>query len=139
MSAGKPTDLTPENYQQVITYIKGGVPYEMAAGAIGIAENTLYHWINLGDADIAENIDSEFAKFSKDIKQIVANNTLDSISAVNKQDNRWQARAWLLERHPTSRKHFSNVTQDSLDEMKADIKKTKEELEETKKKYEKPI
>jgi trehalose-6-phosphate synthase len=139
MKTGRPSELTPENYAKLVEYITGGVPYEMASGAIGINKETIYHWLNLGKRDLEAGINSEFAKFSNELKDIACKNALDNLKNVKSLTNRWQAAAWLLERHPITREHFATVTENRINELENSVKKSVEEIKDAQKKYEQPI
>lgn len=46
---GRRTKLTPEVEDKIVTAIRGGCPYRVAAQLAGISESTFYNWIKLGE------------------------------------------------------------------------------------------
>jgi len=73
--------------EEIVSYIKAGVPNKHAALAVGIGEETFYGWMR------------EKAEFSESIKKAqslaVARNVVTVQKAAKKN---WQAAAWWLER-----------------------------------------
>ena len=65
---GRPSKFTPERRAAIVNDILHRVPYEYAAQANGIAEKTLYLWLDLGKKHQEEGIDSDYTKFLQDIK-----------------------------------------------------------------------
>jgi transposase len=95
---GRPSKFTPEIREAIIDAISHRIPYEYAAEANGIAEVTLYDWINTGKAHMAEGIDSEYVKFSQDIKRAEMTKMRTHMDIIAERPERWQADAWILER-----------------------------------------
>lgn len=95
---GRPDKFTPERRKAILESIASRVPYEIAAEANGICEDTLYDWIKHGRYDQKEGIESEYAKFSEAIKQIEAIKITHHLNTIESKPERWQADAWILER-----------------------------------------
>ena len=126
--AGRPTKFTPDRIAKILGFIKKGVPYELSAQASGIHESTLYAWLSEGNKDILEGNVTELAKFSEDIKNIEAHKISSLLEDLEQKPDRWQANAWLLERHPRSRKQFS-ANGDALEKLADQIATLEAKLE----------
>lgn len=98
LNIGRPTKFTPERREAIIGAISRRVPYEFAAEANGICEDTLYDWLNTARVHRMQEIDSDYTRFSEDIKRAEMEKILYSSDMVAAQPERWQAHAWLLER-----------------------------------------
>lgn len=57
----RPTDLTPELSQQLITALSAGAPIKDACAFVGIAETTYHNWMNRGQK--ARKGDERFVEF----------------------------------------------------------------------------
>jgi transposase-like protein len=97
--------FTEERRASILKDISDRIPYELAAEANGICEETLYAWIRQGKLDKKNGIQSEFAKFSEDIKRTELKKIREHLDSINESPERWQAQAWILERRWW--KHFS--------------------------------
>lgn len=95
---GRPTKFTPERRKAILESIAARIPYILAAQANGIGEETLYGWLRQGFADLSEGIDSEFAKFSEDLKKVEQEKIKHHLNKIDNNVERWQADAWILER-----------------------------------------
>ena len=97
-NVGRPPKFTPERRQAILESIADRIPYEIAAEANGICEETLYAWIRDGRADLKEGIDSEHAQFSEAIKKTEQEKIREHLDSIRSKPERWQADAWILER-----------------------------------------
>ncbi len=95
---GRPSLFTKETCDAIIDAISHRVPYEYAAEGNGICESTLYDWIRTGQNDMANGVDSDYAKFSKAIKRAEMTKIRQHSDIIAERPERWQADAWLLER-----------------------------------------
>lgn len=95
---GRPSKFTPERRAKIIESISNYVPYEIAAEANGICDETLYAWIREGREDVSNNISSEKAAFSEAIKYAEQNKISQHANKIASGVDKWQADAWLLER-----------------------------------------
>ena len=102
---GRPDKFTPERRQAILDDISHRIPYEFAAYANGICEDTLYEWLKRGFIDKKSGIESDYAIFSEDLKRIERNKIREHLECINSNPERWQAQAWILERRWW--KHFS--------------------------------
>ncbi len=95
---GRPSKFTPERRAAIIDAISHRIPYEYAAEANGICEETLYEWLRIAKIDRASGIDSEYTKFSEDIKRAEMQRMREHSDIIAARPERWQADAWMLER-----------------------------------------
>lgn len=102
---GQPDKLTPERAAAIIESISHCIPYEIAAEANGICEDTLYEWLLRGRNDLKKGVDSKYAQFSESIKRTEMAKIKENLDTIKDSPERWQARAWILERRWW--KHFS--------------------------------
>lgn len=118
---GRPTKLTPELQAEIVADIESNIPFKIAAEAAGIREETIYAWLNTAMADIdAENFDTIHVAFSKAIKKAIRNRVNRNLNKVDTGEAGWQSAAWLLERHPFSRKQFA-VNADQFEQLEAKV------------------
>ena len=110
---GRPSKFTPERRADIIRDIANRVPYEYAAEANGICEETLYIWIAQGKKDCKEGIDSEHAVFFQGIKQAERNRIIEHNNNIANHVDKWTGDAWILERR--WHKHYS--TNAALNEL----------------------
>lgn len=119
---GRPLKFTPERRKAILQDIADAIPYQLAAEANGIREETLYHWIRHGWDDEENGIESDYVEFSQAIKKIEVERIKRHSNKVSDNVDRWQADAWMLERRWY--KHYgSNV---HLNEMEERLKKIEE-------------
>lgn len=81
----------PDRYARLITFIRSGVSFGVAAEASGIGERTFYEWGQRGQADLDEEADTFFSRFFKDVRRAVAAATADCEQHVKEMD----PRKWL--------------------------------------------
>jgi hypothetical protein len=102
---GRPSKFTPERCDKILSAIGAGIPYELAAEANGICEDTLYEWIKLGRQDIRDHKDTTHSRFSETLKNVELSKMRHHLEEIQDKPERWQADAWILERRWW--KHFS--------------------------------
>lgn len=95
---GRPSKFTPERRAAIIDAISHRIPYEYAAEANGICEDTLYEWLKIGRLHQKEGIDSDYSLFSEAIKRAEMQRMREHSDIIAARPERWQADAWLLER-----------------------------------------
>ena len=95
---GRPSKFTSERCAAIVDAIRNRIPYEYAAEANGICEDTLYEWLRIAKADRKAGIDSEYTKFSEDIKRAEMTRMREHSDIIAARPERWQADAWILER-----------------------------------------
>ena len=96
--SGRPSLFTPERREAILDAIRHRVPYELAANANGICEETLYAWIRQGIAERKEGKLTEHAVFSESIKKAEMVKMREHLDIIAERPERWQADAWILER-----------------------------------------
>lgn len=101
---GRPTKFTPERCALIVDAIAHRIPYEYAAEANGICEDTLYEWLKIARSHKAQGIDTAYTKFSEDIKRAEMTRIREHMDMIAAKPERWQADAWMLERR--WHKHF---------------------------------
>ncbi len=106
---GRPSKFTKERRDAIIDAISHRIPYEYAALANGICEETLYEWLRVAKVHHAEGIDSEYTAFSEAIKRAEMTRMREHSDMIAAKPERWQADAWLLERRWP--KHYSSNSQ----------------------------
>lgn len=106
---GRPTKFTPERRSAIVDAISHRIPYEYAALANGISEQTLYNWIDIAKHHLNEGIDSDYTRFFEDIKRAEMTRIREHSDMIAAKPERWQADAWLLERRWY--KHFGSNSQ----------------------------
>jgi hypothetical protein len=95
---GRPTKFTPARRSQIVDAISHRIPYEYAALANGISEQTLYNWLDIAKYHLAQGIDSDYTQFLEDIKRAEMTRIREHSDMIAAKPERWQADAWLLER-----------------------------------------
>ncbi len=118
-NVGRPSKFTNERRAAIVDAIRNRIPYEYAAEANGICEDTLYDWLKTAKAHRMQGIDSEYTIFSEDIKRAEMQRIREHADIIAARPERWQADAWLLERR--WHKHFGPNAQ--LNEMNQKLDK----------------
>ena len=95
---GRPSKFTPERRAAIVDAIAHRIPYEYAAEANGIAEKTLYLWLEEGRRHQSEGIESDYTIFLQDIKRAEMTRIREHNDIIAARPERWQADAWILER-----------------------------------------
>lgn len=98
---GRPTKLTEARHKAIVKAIREGNIAQVAAAAHGITEQTYYNWLTRGQADLEsddpDRQSSIFAKFFEAIKRAEAEAEIRQMRELQR-DDKWQRRAWWLER-----------------------------------------
>lgn len=108
-AGGRPTKLTDELQEKIITAIRGGCYVETAVVYAGINKDTFYAWLRRGAAELervnrnARNrvriAEQPYIEFSDAVMQAQAETEMIDITRVGlagRED--WRAAAWRLER-----------------------------------------
>jgi hypothetical protein len=98
ITAGRPDKFTPERRSAIVDAIAHRIPYEYAAMANGIAEKTLYTWLEVAKHHLEEGIESDYTQFLQDIKRAEMTRIREHSDMIAAKPERWQADAWMLER-----------------------------------------
>lgn len=120
---GRPSKFTPERCSAIIDAISHRIPYEYAALANGICEETLYDWLRTAKVHRAEGIDSDYTRFSEAIKRAEMQRIREHSDMIAAKPKNWQADAWLLERRWP--KHYgSNAQVNELNQRLSRLEET---------------
>lgn len=94
---GRPTKLTPETHDKIITALKAGNYLETAARYAGVDPATVHRWLNRGQADDAP---PEYHDFRNAVENARAEAEARNVALIQQAANHgtWQAAAWFLER-----------------------------------------
>ena len=76
----------PDLYARLITHIRAGVSFNVAAAAVGIGERTFYDWGEKGSLDYEAGKDTYFSRFYHDVRKAAATATADCEMAVKELD-----------------------------------------------------
>jgi hypothetical protein len=118
--SGRPSKFTPERRSSIIDAISHRIPYQMAAEANGICEETLYEWLRIGKQHRTDGIDSDYTIFSESLKKAEMTRVRQHMDIIADRPERWQADSWILERR--WHKHFGanaqlNELNNKLDQL----------------------
>lgn len=120
--SGRPSKFTPERRAAIVDAISKRVPYEYAAEGNGIAEKTLYIWLDIAKKHQSEGITSDYTIFLQDIKSAEMSRIIEHNENIASHVDKWQGDAWLLERR--WHKHYGSNAQ--LNELNSKLDKLME-------------
>ena len=118
---GRPSKLTPERMEQIVSVVRAGNYLEVAARYAGISTTTLYRWLQTADDPDADDIYREFRDAVESARAAaeIRNVTLIQTAA---NDGTWQAAAWYLERTSWQRwGRRTMVTGDAGEAIKVEV------------------
>ena len=94
---GRPTKLTAETQERIVTAIRAGNYQDTAARWAGIDPGTFYRWMERGAQEDGEE---EYREFREAVENAKAAAEVRDVALIDKaaQDGTWQAAAWKLER-----------------------------------------
>lgn len=95
---GPPPKITPEIRDIILEGISKNLPYKMAAWLAKIHERTLFRWLEKGANEIEDGLITDYTELCQSIKALEAKKAAEHLDSVQDQSERWQARAWILER-----------------------------------------
>lgn len=105
---GRRSRLTPEIQERVVDAIQAGNYLETAAAYAGIADSTMYNWLDRGrkERDRAQSDDTQikateqpFVDFLEAVEKARATAEVRAVALIQKAaSDTWQAAAWYLER-----------------------------------------
>lgn len=97
---GRPTKLTPEVQEKIVSLVRAGNYPEVAAQAAGINAATYYRWMQKG-----EESTKPYGEFREAVKEAQAAAESHAVTIIRKaaMDGSWQAAAWFLERSKAER------------------------------------
>lgn len=106
---GRPTKLTQELQDKLVTVIKAGNYIETACAYVGIDKSTFYDWLKRGAREkqrLAQNPrarirkkEEPYVEFSNAVEKALAEAEVRDVAIIGKAaTENWQAAAWRLER-----------------------------------------
>lgn len=97
---GRPTKLTPEVQEKIVSLVRAGNYPEVAAQAAGVGRSTYYDWMRWADEK-----GKPYSDFSEAVKEAQAAAESHAVTIIRKaaMDGSWQAAAWFLERSKAER------------------------------------
>jgi transposase len=97
LMAGRPSKLTPQVHDKIITAIKAGNYLDTAARYAGVDPGTVHRWIAKGKDEQAPD---EYRQFREAIESARAEAEARNVALIQQAANAgtWQAAAWYLER-----------------------------------------
>lgn len=93
----RPTKLSPEVQEIILTSIETGLTYEAACEAAGISYATMREWIRRGEGKDERIKTDEFAKFAEGMRVAKAKGQAKLVAEISANPD-WRAKAWILER-----------------------------------------
>lgn len=105
---GRPTVLTDDVQDRIVSAVRAGSYLDDAASYAGIARQTLWRWLSAGrtaqdkidnDEDITDH-EHRLVEFCNAVEKARADAVIRNIGIIQQaaQDGSWQASAWYLER-----------------------------------------
>lgn len=97
---GRPTKLTPEVQDKIVTALRAGNYQETAATYAGVEPRTFYRWMERGENNPE---DEPYRQFRQAVEKAKADSEVRDVALIDRAaaDGSWQAAAWKLERkHP---------------------------------------
>lgn len=96
--AGRPSKLNEKLIEDMYKVVREGLPLRYAADMFSVTANSLYNWMNKGETDIANEVDSLEAEFFDTIKKAQAEYVYETSIDIRSGKPGWQGAAWWLER-----------------------------------------
>jgi transposase len=95
---GRPTKLTPDIENAIVTALRAGNYAETAVAYAGIGLSTYYRWMERGQSEAED--DRAYREFREAIEKARAAAEVRDIALIDKAaaNGSWQAAAWKLER-----------------------------------------
>ena len=90
--------LTKETTEAFAAEVADGLPVEYCCDLLRISRQTYLNWMERGERDQANDIESDFRAFFEAIKNAYASFIKESKRIIRKGEHGWQGAAWWLER-----------------------------------------
>jgi hypothetical protein len=98
---GRPTKFSDKIWGAIVGALRTGCSLDIAAAAAGISPVTLWRWRREGERDEAQDLDTEQARFVREVRQAEANVVAgieQSLMRVAASGSEWRASSWVLAR-----------------------------------------
>ena len=98
---GRPTKFSDKIWGAIVGALRTGCSLDIAAMAAGVSPVTLWRWRREGERDEALGIDTERARFVREVRQAEANVVAgieQSLMRVAASGTEWRASSWVLAR-----------------------------------------
>jgi hypothetical protein len=107
-AVGRPTSLTADVEERIISAVKGGSYLDDAAAYAGISERTLFRWVQKGKEalnlqemgiDVTDE-EQRYGQFCQSLQRARSEASIRNLTLIQRaaQEGTWQAAAWYLER-----------------------------------------
>lgn len=100
------TKFTPERVSRILNDIKDCIPYKIAAESNGIANATLYDWIDNGIRDFNAGIESDYTKLVEALREIEKSKINKLLRNIENEKKGHKGAEWMLQ--TVFWKHFSS-------------------------------
>ncbi len=90
--------LTDELIEKLAAEIEEGLPIKYGCNLCSIYVGTFFLWMQTGERDFAEGIESQESKLFEAVKKAKARFIKNAMRDIKKGVNGWQGMAWWLER-----------------------------------------
>ena len=105
---GRPTKLTPEVQDKIVSAVRAGSYLETAAAYAGIDKATLHRWLKRGARAVLvlppDPAEAAFVDFCDSLTRALAQSEVAEVTAITKASKiDWRAAAFLLERRAPKR------------------------------------
>ena len=96
----RPAKLTEEIEARIVTLIRNGNYRTTACQAAGIGTSTFYRWMEQGEADDQEDLDTPLRAFYLAVRRAEAESEATDIAIIETaaRQGDWKAAAWRVER-----------------------------------------
>lgn len=94
----RPSKLNEELINKCVCELEQGLPINYTCDLLSITVQSFFNWMNKGEKDFNESVETLEAQFFDSIKKAQATFVKNEGKAIRKGEAGWQARAWWLER-----------------------------------------
>lgn len=115
----RPLKITAELRDSFVLLLEAGNYVETVCEALRVSRRVFYDWMERGEREEEEGVESPFVDFREAVLQAKAKAEISALAVVfNAKETNWQAAAWYLER--TRQKRYGR--QVVVEEKKSKIK-----------------
>ena len=95
---GRPSKLNEDLICELCKWVADDVPFQYCAEGCGIDYTSFQNWMNQGETDIKDGIESIFSELFLRIKKTYAKVVRDSVLKIKSGDRGWTGEAWVRQR-----------------------------------------